>query len=175
MCLSAKKRKPFLSQHVHEGNGFSVCQCGICVCSGGAGRLLRTKAGNDHSRRAVSFGVSARFIKEPRRVSPPRRRKKVQSFSQATCAAEKILLGLQTCAPSAQGGRRVRCSQAANPFVKKQHFLTVSKNAGAPPRRYFCTFRLPPPPRPARPRAWHRACASAARPDSSRAYRRRAG
>lgn len=28
-----QKRKPFLSQHVHEGNGFSVCQCGICVCS----------------------------------------------------------------------------------------------------------------------------------------------
>ena len=48
MCPSAKKRKPFLSQHVHEGNGFSVCQCGICVCSRGAGRLLLTKAGNDH-------------------------------------------------------------------------------------------------------------------------------
>ena len=39
MCPSAKKRKPFLSQHVHEGNGFSVCQCGICVCSGGVRRL----------------------------------------------------------------------------------------------------------------------------------------
>ena len=47
MCPSAKKRKPFLSQHVHEGNGFSVCQCGICVCSGGTGHLLLTKAGND--------------------------------------------------------------------------------------------------------------------------------
>ena len=45
--------------------------------------------------------------------------KKVQSFSSATCAAKKILLGLQTCAPSASGGQRVRCSQAANPFVKK--------------------------------------------------------
>ena len=41
------------------------------------------------------------------------------SFSSATCAAKKILLGLQTCAPSASGGRRVRCSQAAHPFVKK--------------------------------------------------------
>ena len=69
------------------------------------------------TRRARSgHGVS---LSKPRRVSPPVRRKKVQSFSQATCAAEKILLGLQTCAPSASGGQRVRCSQAANPFVKK--------------------------------------------------------
>ena len=45
--------------------------------------------------------------------------KKVQSFSSATCAAKKILLGLQTCALSASGGQRVRCSQAADPFVKK--------------------------------------------------------
>ena len=45
--------------------------------------------------------------------------KKVPSFSSATCAAKKILLGLQTCAPSAGGGQRVRCSQAANLFVKK--------------------------------------------------------
>ena len=52
--------------------------------------------------------------------------KKVQSFSPATCAAEKIPLGLQTCAPSVKGGRRVRCSQAANPFVKKEYFLTVT-------------------------------------------------
>ena len=50
--------------------------------------------------------------------------KKVRSFSSATCAAKKILLGLQTCAPSAGGGQRVRCSQAANPFVKKYYFLT---------------------------------------------------
>ena len=50
--------------------------------------------------------------------------KKVQSFSSATCAAKKILLGLQTCAPSAGGGQRVRCSQAANPIVKKYYFLT---------------------------------------------------
>jgi len=59
------------------------------------------------------------FVKEPRSLSPLRRRKKAQSFSSATCASKKILLGLQTCAPSAFGGRRVRCSQAANSFVKK--------------------------------------------------------
>ena len=33
--------------------------------------------------------------------------------------AEKIPLGLQTCAPSAFGGQRVRCSQAANLLSKK--------------------------------------------------------
>ena len=51
--------------------------------------------------------------------------KKVRSFSPATCAAEKIPLGLQTCVLAAKGGQRVRCSQAANPFVKKEYFLTV--------------------------------------------------
>ena len=63
--------------------------------------------------------------------------KKVQSFSSATCAAKKILLGLQTCAPSASGGQRVRCSQAADPFVKKYSFLTdatppVPQHRGCP-------------------------------------------
>ena len=58
-------------------------------------------------------------VKGPRRVSPPQRRKKVQAFSSATCASKKILLGLQTCSLSTSGGQRVRCSQAANPFVKK--------------------------------------------------------
>ena len=53
--------------------------------------------------------------------------KKVPSFSSATCAAKKILLGLQTCAPSALGGRRVRCSQAANSFVKKYYFFDSLK------------------------------------------------
>ena len=59
------------------------------------------------------------LIKKPRRVSPPVRRKKTRSFSSATCAAKKILLSLQTCAPSALGGRRVRCSQAAASLSKK--------------------------------------------------------
>ena len=63
--------------------------------------------------------------------------KKVRSFSSATCASKKILLGLQTCAPSASGGRRVRCSQAADPFVKKYYFLTdatppVPQHRGCP-------------------------------------------
>ena len=74
-------------------------------------------------------------VKEPRRVSPPERRKKVKSFSPATCAAEKIPLGLQTCAPSVQGGRRVRCSQAANPAVKKGNFFDSNKRGC----RMFCT------------------------------------
>ena len=48
--------------------------------------------------------------------------KKIRSFSSATCAAKKILLGLQTCAPSASGGQRVRCGQAANPLSKSNTF-----------------------------------------------------
>ena len=84
-------------------------------------------------RRAISFLTSRKqrstICQKPRRVSPPQRRKIFQSFSPATCASEKIHLGLQTCAPSANGGQCVRCSQAANPFVKKEYFLTVSKTA----------------------------------------------
>ena len=41
-------------------------------------------------------GYTTTALQKPRRVSPPERRKKVKSFSQATCAAEKIPLGLQT-------------------------------------------------------------------------------
>ena len=51
------------------------------------------------------------LVQKPRRVSPPKRRKKVQSFSSATCAAKKILLGLQTCALGAFGVQCVRCSE----------------------------------------------------------------
>ena len=77
------------------------------------------------------------LVKEPRSLSPMAQRKKVRSFSSATCAAKKILLGLQTCAPFASGGRRVRCSQAADPFVKKYYFLTdatppVPQHRGCP-------------------------------------------
>jgi hypothetical protein len=76
-------------------------------------------------RRRFANQAKRRMADEkPRRVSPPQRRKKIRSFSPATCAAEKIPLGLQTCALSVSGGRRVRCSQAAHPFVKKYHFLT---------------------------------------------------
>ena len=71
-----------------------------------AGASMNTRPGH-------LSGGDALIGKQPRRVSPPQRRKKVRSFSPATCAAEKIPLGLQTCAPSAAGGQRVRCSQAA--------------------------------------------------------------
>ncbi len=66
---------------------------------------------------ALARGVSAQLVQKPRRVSPPQRRKKVKSFSQATCAAEKILLRLQVwnlCAVGAQIMRAADCS----PFVK---------------------------------------------------------
>ena len=52
-----------------------------------------------------------RNVTKPRRVSPPARRKKVQSFSPATCTAEKIPLGSQTCALGAFGVQCVRCSE----------------------------------------------------------------
>ena len=53
-----------------------------------------------------------RNVTKPRRVSPPKRRKKVQSFSSATCAAKKILLRLQVwnlCAGGAQIMRAADC------------------------------------------------------------------
>ena len=74
---------------------------------------------------ALARGVSAQLIQKPRRVSPPQRRKKVKSFSQATCAAERIRLRLQVwnlCAVGAQIMRAADCS----PFVKKEYFLTAA-------------------------------------------------
>ena len=74
---------------------------------------------------ALARGVSAQLVQKPRRVSPPQRRKKVKSFSQATCAAKKILLRLQVwnlCAVGAQIMRAADCS----PFVKKEYFLTAA-------------------------------------------------
>ncbi|MBS1401501.1 MAG: hypothetical protein HPZ79_00750 [Oscillospiraceae bacterium] len=50
---------------------------------------------------------------------PPTAEAKRNAPVLTTCAAEKILLGLQTCELSASSGQRVRCSQAAFPFVKK--------------------------------------------------------
>ena len=79
---------------------------------------------------ALARGVSAQLIQKPRRVSPPQRRKKVKSFSSATCAAKKIPLGLQTCAPSAFGGRRVRCSRPQTLSSKKYYFFDKDNPAG---------------------------------------------
>ena len=76
--------------------------------------------------RRSNFGAPVISLSKNLVEFAPAGAKKVQSFSSATCAAKKILLGLQTCAPSSLGGRRVRCSQAVNPFVKKYYFLTAS-------------------------------------------------
>ena len=75
----------------------------------------------EHKFKCTDRSAAGAFsaCQKPRRVSPPQRRKKVRSFSPATCASGKILLGLQTHALSAKGGQCVRYSQAANPFVKK--------------------------------------------------------
>ncbi|MFR6425079.1 MAG: hypothetical protein ACLUNO_05610 [Oscillospiraceae bacterium] len=120
--------------------------------SGAAGRLRgEVFPGLSNSinarRRTGSPSGAVQLVQKPRRVSPPERRKKVRSFSSATCAAKKILLGLQTCAPSALGGRRVRCSQAANSFVKKYYFLTVFHGAGRdlrPAPYVFASLRAAP-------------------------------
>ena len=67
-------------------------------------------------------------FQKPRSLSPPQRRKKVRSFSSATCAAKKILLRLQVwnlCAGGAQIMRAADC----NPFVKKEYFLTALRYA----------------------------------------------
>ena len=79
---------------------------------------------------SLAHGVSAQLVQKPRRVSPPQRRKKVRSFSSATCAAKKIPLGLQTCAPSALGGRRVRCSRPQTLLSKKYFFFDKDNPAG---------------------------------------------
>ena len=63
-------------------------------------------------------GSRSSVYPKPRRVSPPERRKKVRSFSPATCASGKILLRLQVwnlCAVDAQIMRAADCSL----FVKK--------------------------------------------------------
>ena len=79
---------------------------------------------------AIAHGVSAQLVQKPRRVSPMARQKKVRSFSSATCAAKKIPLGLQTCTPSALGGRRVRCSRPQTLLSKKYYFFDKDNPAG---------------------------------------------
>ncbi len=74
---------------------------------------------------ALARGVSAQLVQKPRRVSPPQRRKKVKSFSQATCAAEKILLRLQVWNLRAAGAQIMRAADCS-PFVKKEYFLTAT-------------------------------------------------
>ena len=60
----------------------------------------------------------SRLIKKASQSLRPQAQRSPIIFFGDMCG-EEILLGLQTHAPSAMGGRRVRCSQAANLFVKK--------------------------------------------------------
>ncbi len=74
---------------------------------------------------------------KPRRVSPPERRKKVRSFSPATCASEKILLRLQVWNLCAAGGQIMRAA-GCRPFVGKPGgFPTDSKTALPSAERFF--------------------------------------
>ena len=99
---------------------------------------------------ALARGVSAQLVQKPRRVSPPQRRKKVKSFSQATCAAEKILLRLQVWNLRAAGAQIMRAADCS-PFVKKEYFLTATTPqaeacgvASAYPRSIASEAALPP-------------------------------
>ena len=62
--------------------------------------------------------------------------KKVQSFSSATCAAKKILLGLQTCEPAASADSA--CAAVRQPPLcqKRNTFLTVSTGVPFSGRRF---------------------------------------
>jgi|GEM_PF-7114535 len=81
------------------------------------------------SRAAPNKGCS-KSLAEFRRRSGER---KSRSFSPATCAAEKIPLGLQTCAPSAKADGA--CAAAGrNPFFKKGILFDSNDPAGSCPR-----------------------------------------
>ena len=86
------------------------------------------------SRAAPNKGCS-KSLAEFRRRSGER---KSRSFSSATCAAEKIPLGLQTCAPSAKADGA--CAAAGRkPFRQKSTTFLTKKTpqawpAGLPPR-----------------------------------------
>ena len=67
-----------------------LLQISNCACT--------TKTGVPFSGRR--FSLSKNLVE-----FAPAGAKKAQSFSSATCAAKKILLGLQTCEPAARGGR----------------------------------------------------------------------
>ncbi|MFR6425605.1 MAG: hypothetical protein ACLUNO_08695 [Oscillospiraceae bacterium] len=71
---------------------------------------------------------------KPAELRLPERRKKVKSFSQATCAAEKIPLGLANARAVRQRRTARALQQAANPFVKKGILFDSDNPAGSCPR-----------------------------------------
>ena len=76
----------------------------------GAG-LLHLKHRTTHKTRPQGFlSLRASVYQKPRSLSPPQRRKKVQSFSPPHMSPEKIPLGLQTCA--LQSGRKSPLSKS---------------------------------------------------------------
>ena len=79
---------------------------------------------------ALARGVTAQLVQKPRRVSPPQRRKKVKSFSQATCAAEKIPLGLQTCALQQAADSACDAVRPQTLSSKKYYFFDKENPAG---------------------------------------------
>ncbi len=113
-------------------------------------------------------------VKEPRSLSPPQRRKKVQSFSSATCAAKKILLRLQVWNLCAAGAQIMRAADCTPPCQK------AAAPVGAAALTFFCSVNW----RAAAPRGAQAAAATAAAaktrppsprrcPDAAAACRRR--
>ena len=132
----------------------AMCQC-CCVdrlCSRGENRgtapqldgavrhePCRTAFSCRRAKSRRSYRAAARLSKNLVAFAPAGA-KKVQSFSSATCAAKKILLGLQTCAPSSLGGRRVRCGQAATPLCQKVILFDSLQNRRIQRCGGFCVF-----------------------------------
>ena len=119
-----------------------------------------------------------RNVTKPRRVCV-RGRKRTQSFSPATCTAEKIPLGSQTCALCACGVQCVRCSELQSLPTRTQRSgprwgtLTRCCPDTCPHR----AARAAPRPHPAgrrdtSHRATHRPCAAWSRPPCRRAAAR---
>ena len=68
--------------------------------------------------------------------------KKVQAFSSATCASKKILLGLQTCAPSAQADGACAAVRPQTPLSKKEYFFDSLARGQAPSDGILAIFCL---------------------------------
>ena len=98
-----------------------LLQINNCACT--------TKTGVPFSGRR--FSLSKNLVE-----FAPAGAKKVQSFSSATCAAKKILLGLQTCEPAASADSA--CAAVRQPPLcqKSNTFLTVSTGVPFSGRRF---------------------------------------
>ena len=82
------------------------------------GLHLRKAARRAQKNRARQSRRARPVFQKPRSLSPPQRRKKVRSFSSATCAAKKILLRLQVWNLCAAGAQIMRAADCKPPCQK---------------------------------------------------------